>query len=67
MFADDTVIYTTTDKIKQAQKDKNNYLQKIYNYVLFRKLKLNTQISIIGQQKDLSRGTRKQAKKLNYK
>ena len=41
MFADDTIIFTTTDKIKQAQKDMNNYLQKIYNYVICWKLKLN--------------------------
>lgn len=66
MFADGTIIYTTTDRIKETQKDMNNYLQKIYNYVLCWKLKSNAQkteqISIVGQQKDLSRGTRKQAK-----
>lgn len=71
MFADDTIIYTTTDKIKQAQKDLNSYLQKIYNYVLCWKLKLNAQkteqISIVGQYKDLSRGTRKQAKNIKLK
>lgn len=65
MFADDTVIYTTTDKIKQAQKDLNEYLEKIANYVKCWKLKLNTQkteqISIVGNCRNLSRGIRKQA------
>lgn len=68
MFADDTVIYTTTKEIKQAQKEMNNYLQKIYNYVKCWKLKINEQkteqISIIGHYKDLSRSTRKQAKNI---
>lgn len=68
MFADDTIIYSTTDKLKQAQKDMNSYLQRIFNYVLCWKLKLNAQkteqISIIGQQTDPSRGTRKQAKNI---
>lgn len=33
MFADDTIIFTVTDKIKQVQKDLNDYLKKIANYV----------------------------------
>lgn len=28
MFADDTVVYTTTNNVKQAKKDLNHYLQK---------------------------------------
>lgn len=71
MFADDTLIYTITKNIKQAKKDLNQYLQKISNYVKCWKLKLNAQktelISIVGDCKDLSRSTRTQAKKLNYK
>lgn len=65
MFADDTIIYTTTDKIKQAQKDLNEYLEKISNYVKCWKLKLNAQkteqISIVGNYRNLSRSVRKQA------
>lgn len=68
MFADDTLIYTITNKIKQAKKDLNQYLQKISNYVKCWKLKLNAQktelISIVGECKDLSRSTRKQAQKI---
>lgn len=43
MFADDTIIFTVTDRIKQAQKDMNEYLTKIANYVKCWKLKLNEQ------------------------
>lgn len=56
MFADDTVIYTVTDRIKQAQKDINAYLTKIANYVKCWKLKLNEKktemIPIVGSYKD---------------
>lgn len=69
MFADDTIIYTITDKIKQAQKDLNQYLEKISNYVECWKLKLNAQkteqISIVGNYKNLSRSTRKQAQNIS--
>lgn len=68
MFADDTVIYTITKNIKQAKNDLNQYLQKIANYVKCWKLKLNKQktelISIVGNCKDLSRSTRKQAQNI---
>lgn len=68
MFADDTIIYTITDKIKEAQKDLNKYLEKISNYVKCWKLKLNAQkteqISIIGNYKNLSRSIRKQAQNI---
>lgn len=71
MFADDTIIYTFTDKIKQAQKDLNQYLEKVSNYVKCWKLKLNAQkteqISIVGNYKNLSRSTRKQAQNITLK
>lgn len=68
MFADDTIIYTITNKIKQAQKDLNQYLERISNYVKCWKLKLNAQkteqISIVGNYKSSSRATRKQAQNI---
>lgn len=69
MFADDTIIFTVTDKIKKAQKEMNEYLNKIANYVKCWKLKLNEKktelISVVGHHKDLSKATRKNA--LNIK
>lgn len=71
MFADDTIIFTVTDKIKQAQKDMNEYLQKIANYVSCWKLKLNEKktelISIVGYHKDLSKSVRKNALNIDLK
>lgn len=71
MFADDTIIYTITDKIKQAQKDMNQYLQKTLNYVKCWKLKLNAQkieqISIVRTYKNLPRGVRKQAQNIELR
>lgn len=65
MFADDTIIYATTDKLKQAEKDMNLYLQKIANYVYCWKLKLNVgkteAIPVVGQYTDLTRSVRKSA------
>lgn len=68
MFADDTIVYATTDKIKQAQSDLNLYLLIIANYVLCWKLKLNglktESIAIVGQYKDLTKSVRKNALKV---
>lgn len=65
MFADDTIVYSTTEKIKQAKTDLNNYLQKIANYVNCWKLKLNESktesISIVGHHTDLKKSVRKNA------
>lgn len=65
MFADDTILYTTTEKIKLAQNEMNEYLKKIANYVKNWKLKLNVTkteaISIVGQYKDLTKSVRKNA------
>lgn len=70
MFADDTIIYSTTDKIKQAKNDLNLYMNKISNYVKCWKLKLNVSktesIAIIGHYKDLSKAVRKNAKSVEF-
>lgn len=71
MFADDTIIFAVTDKIKAAQKELNEYLAKITNYVRCWKLKLNEQkteqISIVGHHQDLARSFRKNANKIDLK
>lgn len=71
MFADDTIIYTISQNIKDAQIELNLYLAKISNYVKCWKLKLNEQktesISIVGQCRDLTRSIRKKATNIELK
>lgn len=68
MFADDTVVYATTENLKKLTTDMNIYLQKILNYVKCWKLKLNVQkteeISIVGHYKDMKNSTRKKAQNI---
>lgn len=70
-FADDTIIYNTTNDIKKAQNEMNEYLCTISNYIKKWKLKINEnkceQISIVGEQKDLSRANRKNALNIKLK
>lgn len=70
-FADDAIIYSTTNKIKQAQISLNKYLNKIYNYTILWKLKLNNNkcesISIVGSHNDTSRSIRGNALKAEFK
>lgn len=71
MFADDTIVFAVTEKIKQAQKDFDVYLKKISNYVACWKLKLNEGktelIAVVGHHTDLSRAVRKNALNIKLK
>lgn len=53
------IVYATTEKIKQAKTELNDYLHKIANYVKCWKLKLNESktesISIVGHHTDLKK------------
>lgn len=59
------IVYATTEKIKQAKTELNDYLHKIANYVKCWKLKLNESktesISIVGHHTDLKKSVRKNA------